>query len=207
MQLRFETTLLVNDYVATQGWRTAVLLSCPLHPQGGCSFARHGTYTRSTPVGMRIPRWYCPQGHCTFSLLPDFLACQLPGSLTELEFTVLQAEQSTSIEQAANTLRMDDISLPSAVRWVRRRVKLVQEILACILPLMPSSAQDDQPSLTSLCNWCHGSCILSELRKTFAAHLHLLPPPLGFVSHSPPKFLNVQPNQHNKGPDPPICKG
>lgn len=73
MQLRFETTLSANEYVATQGWHTAVLPSCPLHPQGGCSLARHGTYTRTTPVGMRIPRWYCPQGHRTFSLLPDFL--------------------------------------------------------------------------------------------------------------------------------------
>jgi hypothetical protein len=59
MQLRFETTLSADDYVATQG-------------------------------------------HCTFNLLPDFIACRLPGILTTLECAVLQAEQLTSIEQAAN---------------------------------------------------------------------------------------------------------
>ncbi len=204
MQLRFETTLSANDYVATQGWHTAILPSCPIHPQGGCSLSRHGTYTRTTPAGMRIPRWYCPQGHCTFSLLPDFLACRLPGTLSTLERAVLQAEQATSYEQAANMLRMDDISLPSAVRWVRRRVKLVQEVLASVLPLMPNAFQDAQPCLTSFCSWCHDSCILDELRQTFAAHLQLLPSPLGFVPHSLSKCSNIVANQHDKGPDPPI---
>lgn len=50
----------------------------PSSPQGGCGFARHGTYRRVTPAGTLIPRWYCPQGHCTFSLLPDHLAARRP---------------------------------------------------------------------------------------------------------------------------------
>jgi hypothetical protein len=32
---------------------------------------------------VRIARWYCPEGHRTFSLLPDFLAAKLPGSLCQ----------------------------------------------------------------------------------------------------------------------------
>ena len=41
--------------------------------------ARHGTYARKTPRGTRIARWYCPQSHTTFSLLPDCLARAAAG--------------------------------------------------------------------------------------------------------------------------------
>jgi hypothetical protein len=64
-----------------QGWLSATLPRCPLHPQGGCGFARHGTYERVSPPGTRVARWYCPEGHCTFSLLPDCLAARLSGTL------------------------------------------------------------------------------------------------------------------------------
>ena len=39
-----------------------------MHPQGGCGFARHGSYERVDPPGTRIARWYCRVGHQTFSL-------------------------------------------------------------------------------------------------------------------------------------------
>jgi hypothetical protein len=38
------------------------------HPQGGCSFSRHGTYNRVTPAGIWIPRCYYPEGHRHFNL-------------------------------------------------------------------------------------------------------------------------------------------
>ena len=34
---------------------------------------------RVTPQGLRIARWYCPEGRRTFSLLPDFVAARLPA--------------------------------------------------------------------------------------------------------------------------------
>jgi hypothetical protein len=57
MQLRFNTTLSCRDYVTERAWRDAALERCPLHPDGDCSFARHGTYERVEPPGTRIPRW------------------------------------------------------------------------------------------------------------------------------------------------------
>ena len=78
-----------EDYVSAEAWREATLSRCPLHPQGGCSFRRHGTYERVHPPGARIARWYCPQGHRTFSLLPDCLAARLPDTLGELEAAVV----------------------------------------------------------------------------------------------------------------------
>lgn len=193
MQLRFETSLSDEAYVLAQGWRMARLPSCPLHPQGGCSFSRHGTYCRVTPAGTRIPRWYCPEGHCTFSLLPDFLASRLPGTLVALERVVLHAEHASSVEAAANTLRPDDVSLPSAARWIRLRTYLVRDA--------PVVFRDGQPSLTSFQGRLRRAGVLLALRTTLAVYLPRLPAPLGFA----PRGKHVLRIQHNSGADPPTA--
>jgi hypothetical protein len=202
MQILFETPLSGETYVAAQGWRMASLPSCPLHPQGGCSFSRHGTYPRVTPAGTRIPRWYCPEGHCTFSLLPDFLASHLPGTLAALERVVLHVEHAVSVEAAANTLRPDDISLPSAVRWIRRRIHLVRDALAGVLQTAPALFRDCQPSITSFGERLHGPDVLASLRITFAVYLPSLPAPLGFA----PRGADRRRIQHNSGADPPTFR-
>ena len=89
-------------------------MCCPLHSGGGCGFARHGTYGRTSPPGTRIARWYCPEGHCTFSLLPDCLSARLPGTLAEVEAVVIAVEQARSLEAACEELRID-IDLPGAL--------------------------------------------------------------------------------------------
>ena len=53
----------------------------PFASVGRLLVARHGSYTRVTPQGLRIARWYCPEGRQTFSLLPDFVTARLPGLL------------------------------------------------------------------------------------------------------------------------------
>jgi len=137
VQLRFETGLTGAEYVTREAWREARLSHCPLHPRGGCGFARHGSYERKTPAGTRIARWYCPQGHRTFSLLPDHLAARFPGTLSEIESVVATVEQASSLETAADTLRSDPVTLPSAVRWVRRRVAPVRTLLTIVVGLFP----------------------------------------------------------------------
>ena len=181
MQLRFETPLSGEAYVAAQGWRMARLPTCPLHPQGGCSFSRHGTYSRVTPAGTRIPRWYCPEGHCTFSLLPDFLASHLSGTLAALEQVVLHVEHAGSVEAAANALRPDDISLPSAVRWTRCRIRLVRGSLAGVLDMAPAMFPGCHPSITSFQKRLHRPRVLTCLRSRLAAYLPRLPTPLGYA--------------------------
>jgi hypothetical protein len=112
-------------YVGGREWRDARLSHCPLHPGGGCSFRRHGSYGRTTPRGLRVARWYCPEGRRTFSLLPDFLCAKLPGLLSSIEAAVRSVSDYRSIEAAADALRQDGITLPSAVRWLRRRIRAV----------------------------------------------------------------------------------
>ena len=95
-----------------------------------------GTYARKTPRGTRIARWYCPQSHTTFSLLPDFLAARLPGTLDELEEVVARAERALSLLAAANAIRTDTVALPGAMRWVRPRVRRVHHVLVIVIGLL-----------------------------------------------------------------------
>ena len=46
-------------------------------------------------------------------------------------------EAARSLEAAANELRRDDITLPSAMRWVRRRLAPVRDLLTIMVGLFP----------------------------------------------------------------------
>ena len=137
LQLRYETGLTGEGYVRAEAWRDARLDRCPNHPHGECSLARHGTYARKTPRGTQIARWYCPESHTTFSLLPDCLSARLPGELDDVEAVVAHAEGAASVSAAANALRRDPVGLPGAIRWVQRRVRLVHAVLVLVIGLLP----------------------------------------------------------------------
>jgi hypothetical protein len=202
MQLRFKTPLSCREYVTQRAWRDVSLERCPLHPNGGCSFARHGTYGRVDPPGTRIPRWYCPEGHRTFSLLADCFAVRLPGSLSHLERVVLEVEQAGSLEAAADGLRTDDVSLPGAIRWTRRRVQQVHAVLAMLLALIPECFCGCQPTVTALRQGLGIEWVLPWVRDIAAVDLGVLPSPVGFASPRLTAHHGGQ-IQHDKGPDPP----
>ena len=203
MQLRYKSALTSDDYVSRQAWRNASLSRCPLHSRGRCSFSRHGTYRRKRPTGTEIARWYCPQGHTTFSLLPDFLAAQLPGSLSELEHVVAVAEQATSLEAAANTLRPDAIELPGAVRWVRRRVERVRQCLLLVIGLWPDRLSGCAATIGQVRERLGHDAVLMALRGLVACELEHLPAPLGFYRPVNDRGDPAQANQQPMGPDPP----
>ncbi|MDD9962436.1 MAG: hypothetical protein OXU70_10140 [Gammaproteobacteria bacterium] len=203
MQLRYETGLTGEQYVIARAWREARLERCPNHPRGGCSFARHGTYERKTPPGARVARWYCPQSHTTFSLLPDCLAARLPGTLNALEAVVAAAEQATSLAAAANAVRRDTVELPGAMRWVRRRVRLVHNALNAVIGLIPDRLAPCVPNIAAVRGRLASENALTKLRTLAAPQLRRLPAPLGFHPHR----LGVTDRnlliQHKAGPDPP----
>ena len=203
MQLRFETDFTSNEYVNHQAWQDATLERCPLHPGGGCSFARHGTYERVNPPGTRIPRWYCPEGRCTFSLLADCFAARLTGSLQEVEEVVVAVEQARSREAAADGLR-GDIELPGALRWIRRRLTPVHAALTLLPGLFPDLLTGCQPTLGAFRQWFGVDFVLPLLRAIAEVQLTGLPPPLGF---RPPPARGGEPEkhiQHQAGADPPV---
>lgn len=98
MQLRFAIELTLEEYVTREGWKAASLERCPAHPDGGCGFARHGTYWRKIPLVCKVARWYCPTGHRTFSLLPDCLAARMTGTLQRAERSAVAVERGGSLE-------------------------------------------------------------------------------------------------------------
>ncbi|MDR5804761.1 IS66 family transposase [Caballeronia sp. LZ001] len=177
MQIPLRTQSSAERYIARREWVTARLERCPLHPTGGCGFARHGTYRRVTPAGMRIARWYCPLVGKTFSLLPDFLAARFPGLLDSIDAVVASASSMRSVEAAADALRSDDVSLSAAARWLRRRLWAVQAALRG-LDLLPRAT-----TLGTRRQKPAGVCdSLFELRRALAHHtLNNLPAPLGFL--------------------------
>jgi len=182
VQLRHECPLSGEAYVARRAWRDASLAVCPRHPRGGCGLVRHGTYPRRSPAGMRIARYYCSTARETFSLLPDCLASHFPGALDAIEHVVATVETARSVEAAADVLR-PDITLPSAVRWVRRRLTPIRRVLLAIVTLLPDLFTSDA-RLGAVRLALATPFALVALRSHAAAHLAMLPTPLGFHPRS-----------------------
>jgi hypothetical protein len=215
VQLRFNTGLAGEQYVTRELWRQARLDRCPLHPRGGCGFTRHGTYERKRPAGTYVARWYCRLGHQTFSLLPDHLAARFPGTLAEIECVVAAAERASSVQACADALRLDPISLPSAMRWVRRRLAPVHALLPIVVAMVPQHLQGCAPTIEafherlvagsaagSVTASAPGSALV-RLRDLLSVHLAALAYPLGFRHRGPGAGEHRTGLQQHKGPDPP----
>ena len=205
LQLRYETGLTGEGYVRAEAWRDARLERCPNHPHGGCSLARHGTYARKTPRGTQIARWYCPESHTTFSLLPDCLAARLPGELDTLEAVVAHAERAPSRSAAANALRRDPVGLAGAIRWVQRRVLLVHHALLLVIGLLPEQLERCVAEVGAVRTRLGTDSALVALRALSAAQLPVLPAPLGFHPHRRSSTIRHRRFQHKMGPDPPAA--
>ena len=137
MQRRFPKALTLDQYVRDKAWLDASPKRCPLHPRGGCGFASHGTYLRKIPRPVPIARAYCPDGHTTFSFLPDFFSSRLPGMLDEVEQAAVAVETASSMAQAAERLRPGDVeeavTSTSAERWMARRAALFAAVLLAVV--------------------------------------------------------------------------
>jgi hypothetical protein len=202
VQLRFATPLTGEQYVTEQAWLKASLTCCPLHPQGGCGFARHGTYARLSPPGTLIARWYCPLGRRTFSLLPDCLTVRLPGTLNDLEQVVVAVEQASSLAASVDQLR-EDIELPGAMRWVRRRVKAVHTTLHRLRGLLPEPLAAMAPTVAGFREGLGLPRVLGPMREMADPWLSVLPPPFGFAPPPGHGGGAQSPPQQSMGPDPP----
>ena len=212
VQLRYETGLAGEHYVSGEHWRLARLDRCPLHPSGGCGFARHGTYARKTPAGTLIARWYCRLGHSTFSLLPDHLAARFPGTLHDIEQVVAAAEGTgagaPSLQSCADALRPDPVTLPSAMRWVRRRLARVRPLLQVAVSMAPQHLLGCPPTIAGVRQRLGlvsvQDCALVRLRGLLARHLPALAYPVGFRHRAVLGGEDSAALQQHMGPDPPV---
>jgi hypothetical protein len=200
VQLRHCTTLTSGEYVTQKAWRQASLEVCPRHPRGGCGLARHGTYARVDPPGMRVARWYCPEAQETFSLLPDCLSSRLSGSLDETEAAVL-ASESSGVEAAAQALR-EEVELPGALRWLRRRRRGVHAAVLALMTALPGRL-GTVAEVRGIRAFLGTERALVALRDIGAAHLQALPAPIGFHPPLSARGGSASRFQHETGPDPP----
>jgi len=146
---------------------------------------RHGTYLRKVPEVAYVARYRCPTTGTTIGLLPDFYASRLPGTLPALEYAVVRAEGATTMAAAANELRPGDaedaVTLPSAVQWVRRRLRVVHRILVTVLGLLPDVFEGCEVTVRSFRERLATPSLLVALRGICERYLAELPAPLGLV--------------------------
>ncbi|MEO8257279.1 MAG: hypothetical protein ABI868_08040 [Acidobacteriota bacterium] len=148
---------------------------------------------------MRIARYYCPTAHETFSLLPDCLASHFPGALDAIEHVVATVETARSVEAAADGLR-SEITLPSAVRWVRRRLTPIRHALLAIVTLLPDRFTGDARLAAVRLALATPSALVA-LRAHAAPHLTTLPTPLGFHPRAARRDARATAGPHGTGAD------
>ena len=173
-----------------------------MHGTADCGFRRLGTYRRVTPAGMRVARLYCAAAQTTFSLLPDCLAAKLPGDLDEVEAVVAAVAAAPSVEVAADKLR-PDVDLPSAIRWVRRRLGPVRAALLALVTLMPDLAGSCAATLAGVGRWL-GTPVLRQVRAEAEKYLGTLGAPVGFGPRPRRVPRGRALREHDLGPDPPL---
>jgi hypothetical protein len=154
---------------------------------------------------MQIARYYCPTAHETFSLLPDCLAGRFPGTLAAMEEVVAQVEGARSVEAAADALR-PEVDLPSAVRWVRRRLAPVRATLLTVVTLLPALL-GVPAQVVAVRTALHTDQALVALRLAALAYLSALPRPLGFGPVPRRRAARGAGAQHDMGADAPRAVG
>lgn len=204
MQLRERTAHTFEEYVTGAGWRTARLSSCPVC---GGPVTSHGTYARKRPKLAFVARFFCASCPTTIALLPDFYASRVPGLLDEIEDAVALAESERSLAAAAEEARpaeeAEAVTLPSAIRWVRRRVRAVHRLLTTVIGLLPERFEGCAPRVAAFRERLGIMNVLVALRGICATSLQALAPPLGLLGPPAMRFPAVRRHQQSSGPGPP----
>lgn len=157
------------------------------------------------PAGMRVARLRCPRARVTISLLPDFVAARLPGTLAEVERAV-EAAEGARCEEAVSQLRPADeegaVTLPSALRWLRRRLVPVRAALRALVTLLPELF-GCAPTLAAVRERLGVEEALVALRRLGGDVLPALAAPLGFRARGRQVTRRSRQPPHEAGPDPP----
>jgi hypothetical protein len=150
---------------------------------------------------MRVARWYCPKAQMTFSLLPDCMCARMGGSLDEAE-RVVSLSESMGVEEAAMGLRVDEVELPGALRWLRRRRVGVHAALLALITALPGQL-GSVSEIEVVRSVLDVQRVLVALREIGAAHLQALPTPLGFDRWAAARAKRGNGIQHETGTDKP----
>lgn len=150
---------------------------------------------------MQVARWYCPRAQRTFSLLPDCLAARLVGSLDDVERAVVAAEIE-GVASAARALRVGEVELPGAQRWLARRRRGVGAAVLALVTALPGQL-GTVPEVTALRAVLGTERALVALRGIGCDWLQVLAPPLGLCPRREARTDGERALQQKTGPDPP----
>ena len=114
------------------------------------------------------------------------------------EMAAIDRSLPIHIEAAADVLR-PEIELPSAVRWVRRRLCLVRATLILALTLLDVGVAEARVSAVRTA-WDTDRALVT-LRVRAASHLAAWPRPLGFGPHRSARDAGRRGVPHAMGPD------
>lgn len=120
-------------------------------------------------------------GHCTFSLLPDHLAARFPGTLSAIEQVVATVQAAPTLVGCVEQLRPDPVSLPSALRWIHRRLRLVYPLLPLVVTLLPEQLAHCEPTVAAMRQRLSVPWLLLALRALLCTLLQMLSRALGFA--------------------------
>ena len=116
-----------------------------------------------------------------------------------MEDVVAYVEGARSVEAAADGLR-PDVGWTSAVRWIRRRLRVVRATLVTVVTILPAllgvAAQ-----VTAVRTALDTDQALVRLRTEVDTWLHAVPRPLGFAPPCPVRSARVGTGQHDMGAD------
>ncbi len=146
-----------------------------------------------------VPRYYCRKGRATFSLLPEFLAAQMTGTLAEVEAVVMAAQAGPTQEAAATKLR-PDIEQAGSLRWMRRRTQPIAFACLAVATMYPKEFTPPA-TLTNMRRQKESTALLQCMRKLAEAQLQSLPAPLGFRRRSLWRKSRQEVLQHKPGAD------
>ena len=195
VQIIFKTDLSAEKYVSTTAWVDAKLEVCPKHPDGGCGYHRNGTYRRQAPRGIKgdfkVARYYCRKSQTTFSLLPQFMAAQTPGTLDEIENVAAARASDASFDAVEQQVRPEyTIDRSASQHWMKRRCEWVEGFLKTFCTLLPDFFPDltgtDQFQIRKVRQVMGTDSVLVALRLHGSAHLQLLNAPVGLRCRSRP---------------------
>ncbi len=131
----------------------------------------------------------------------------MPGLLDDIEDVVATAESARSLEAAAEQARPADepeaVTLTSAIRWVRRRVRAVHRILATAIGLLPGRLEGCAPTVRSCRERLGTMRVLVALREICAQHLHAMAEPLGLLGPPEGRAVAFRRRQQSMGRGPP----
>lgn len=141
-------------------------------------------------------------------MLPAFLAARLPETLAAVEDVVAAAEPGADgrpppTQEALAARLRPNITLLSALRWLRRRIIPVRHCLVALRGLQPQLLADCAPCLADFRRVLCTECVLVNLRGIAGAQLDSLPTPFGFAHRLGLRGRPRRARPHNMGTDPP----